>query len=121
METKIRVKKGLHSFLEEIGRFSVTSGFHYDVHLDVNKVEILHHNAKWKIIVEPRRILVTTTNDKLIVTRNALILNGKEIHELCTNLRCYTAEEIIEKIIFAITLHYSYNDDLKWLYRWISG
>jgi hypothetical protein len=119
METKVKVKKELHSFLYEIGRFSMTSKFHYTIREKDGEIEIEHHNGKWLVIVRPRVIIVKAGNNVLII-KNIMLLNGKEVQELC-ELRCYGRREIVEKIVFAILLYRSYNDTLKWLYRWISG
>ncbi len=118
---KIRVKGGLHSFIDEIGRFSITSGFHYHCRtVDEKKVEIIHHNNKWHVTIEPYVITVVSGDDILKITKNGMTLNGKEIDELCNTVRCYSARELVEKIVSAVALYYSY-DTFKWFYRWISG
>jgi len=117
---KIRVKGGLHSFIDEIGRFSITSGFHYHCRIGKDKIEVIHHNNKWHVTIEPYAITVVSGNDVLRISKGGMKLNGKEIDELCNTIRCYSARELIEKIIFAAVLYYSYSD-YKWLYHWISG
>jgi len=118
---KIRVKKGLHSFVYEIARFSMTSGFHYAVTEGEKRIEITHHGGRWRVIVEPHVITVRTDDNDVLILKKNMVLNGEEIEEICDTIRCYTAREIVEKILLAIVLYYSYRVELKWLYRWISG
>jgi hypothetical protein len=53
MSKKMRVLKvyhELHSMVIELGRFTKTSGFHYDVILQPDqKPQIVHHSHSWKI------------------------------------------------------------------------
>ena len=122
MET--RVKAGLESFLEEIGRYSRTSGFHYQV-VTNRKVEIYHHNNKWLVRVSKREITVMTDEDILIIKRHVMYLNGEEINEICSTKRCYNAQEIVAKIVYAILLYHAHSHStfslVDTLYNWISG
>jgi len=118
MVTKVRVKKGLHSFLDEIGRFSFTSGFHYAV-VDKGTIEVIHHENKWRVVVGTGKIVVTTDNDELVITKTTMALNGREVDMICNTTRCFSANEVAEKVIFAIAIYRA--NVPKWLYRWISG
>jgi len=118
---KVKIKKGLHSFVEEIGRYSVTSGFHYVVERKEERIEIVHHNGKWRVIMLPHKIIIKAgdvkAGDTLEIRRTTMRLNGKEVEEICTTVQCYDRKKLIKKIVFAIAL---YNEPF-WVLRWISG
>jgi hypothetical protein len=119
METRVKVKYGLQSLLDELGRFSKTSGFHYSVDVKNNYVEIVHHNNKWRIRLQPHTILIITDEDYLVIGRTTMLLNGeKEVEMLCNTYRCYHRDDIVRQIIFAILLYQSAVPE--WIYNWIS-
>jgi hypothetical protein len=58
----LRVSGDLHSFVEEVGRFSRAFGFHYDVSLD--PPEIRHHAGRWVVRPGPYKgVFVVETRD----------------------------------------------------------
>ncbi len=123
---KVKAKRGLQSFLTEIARYSKTSGFHYHVKVENETITIRHHHNKWLAVVKPYQIVIITENQKLVLKKNSMWLENEgkevnEINEICDTVSCYTATDIVQRIIFAVLLQLCYNDELRWLYRWVSG
>jgi hypothetical protein len=124
METiKIKAKKGIQSFLTEVGRWSRTSGFHYTLEINNNEIEIAHHEGKWKTIIQPKEIVVTTAENVLLkIKKHSMLLNEVEIDRLC-DVKCYDVNDVIHKIILAVLLWCDYYQQKcpEWVYWWISG
>jgi hypothetical protein len=94
------VDGGLHSFAEEIGRFTKTSGFHYRVYL--HPPRIVHHLGSWR--VEP-------WGDGSFVVNNAVWIykdhvedkRGRRYEGLRVPFNAtYAAEELYDEIVNAI-------------------
>jgi hypothetical protein len=93
------VDGGLHSFVDEIGRFTKTSGFHYDVYL--HPPRIVHHRNYWE--VKPYSPGWFIINDTILVSRECV---EDEKGRTYAGLRVpfnamYTAEELYNRIIEA--------------------
>jgi hypothetical protein len=93
------VKGGLHSFVDEIGRFSKTSGFHYKVLL--HPPRIVHHSLYWR--VEPWGDGSFVVNDSVWIHKDYIEDEKCRRYE---GLRVpfnavYTAEELYNRIIEA--------------------
>jgi hypothetical protein len=93
------VDGGLHSFIDEIGRFTKTSGFHYDVYL--HPPRIVHHRNYWE--VKPYSPGWFIINDTILVSRECV---EDEKGRTYAGLRVpfnamYTAEELYDRIIEA--------------------
>ncbi|MCC6005775.1 MAG: hypothetical protein LM590_15655 [Thermofilum sp.] len=93
------VDGGLHSFVDEIGRFTKTSGFHYDVYL--HPPRIVHHHKYWE--VKPWGDGSFLVNEAIWIYRDRVEDERGRRYE---GLRCpfnaiYTAEELYNRIIEA--------------------
>jgi hypothetical protein len=93
------VDAGLHSFADEIGRFTKTSGFHYDVYL--HPPRIVHHSLYWR--VEPWGDGSFVVNDSVWIHKDYIEDEKCRRYE---GLRIpfntvYTAEELYNRIIEA--------------------
>ena len=93
------VDGGLHSFAAEIGRFTKTSGFHYDVYL--HPPRIVHHNKYWE--VKPYLPGWFVVNGTIYISKKCV---EDEKGRTYAGLRVpfnavYTAEELYDRIIEA--------------------
>jgi hypothetical protein len=90
----------LHSFAEEISRFTKTSGFHYKVYL--HPPRIVHHGQNWT--VAPWEAGVFVVNDKVWVSRNYIEdERGRKYKGLRAPFNnVYTAEELYNRIVEAV-------------------
>jgi hypothetical protein len=93
------VDAGLHSFADEIGRFTKTSGFHYDVYL--HPPRIVHHRRYWE--VKPWGDGSFVVNDSVWIHKDYIEDEKCRRYE---GLRVpfnavYTAEELYNRIIEA--------------------
>jgi hypothetical protein len=99
MKGYLFVDGGLHSFVNEVGRFTKTSGFHYSVYL--HPPRIVHHRLYWT--VKPWGDGSFVVNDSVWIHRDFV---EDEKGRTYAGLRVpfnavYTAEELYDRIIEA--------------------
>jgi hypothetical protein len=80
MTEVLRVEKGLHSFITEIGRFTKTFGFHYEVTLHPPCIK--HHSGRWVVRPAPAWrdafLVETREGQQLIITPDFFIVPSPE-------------------------------------------
>jgi hypothetical protein len=81
----LEVRGELQSLVDELGRFTKTSGFHYVVNED--NYTIRHHGNKWVIKFNYSSgffasIEIEAGADKLILNKNAMWLNGEQVDKI---------------------------------------
>jgi len=81
----VEAKGELQSLLDELGRFTKTSGFHYQV--DGSNYIIKHHGGKWLVkfnYVDDifASIEIEAGADKLILNKYGMWLNGEAVDKI---------------------------------------
>jgi hypothetical protein len=106
----MRIKKvvgDLHSFLDEIGRVTKSSGFHYDV---LDGKTITHHLNRWKVQGGGNLVVVEgkdgeTLKLRLLGDEAFLSLNGEPVDALETPSGTFSGMEILNLIKDAVARH----------------
>jgi len=93
------LKGEFHSFVDEIGRFTKTSGFHYDVYL--HPPRIVHHRGYWE--VKPSYMPgVFVVNDAIHISRKYVEDEKGRYDGIKVPGDVYKAKELYDKIIEAV-------------------